>query len=588
MALQERGELLAATAAFGRALAAPVSDTWTSKGRVDAFVNLGVTLQYQGRVTEAAQFYRAAFNESDSTDVDALLNLGSVLRILGKTDEARRAFLWAVKLSPFSLDSWLLGANLYAELGEIGELETVFETVLTAVPDSVPRPAALVQLYAYVSGDGACKQAATALLRAVVRREGPPELVARLLLGRSLSSCGEDGAAATEYRGLRAALDGPLNASLSTFYRLNKLSLFAASTFADKATFATRMGQIPDALRSLPTTFVLPDDYDELVAADKQRRSSWVIKPAYGSGGLGLRIVANLSSVEEGQAGFVVQRYIDSPLLLDGRKFSVRLYAAVTSVVPLRVHLYTNGYALLCSTPYQPGPAHFDDGSMQFSNAARAALEPTYAAQVAEPASSGGMEVVGVGQRRTVAWLSQHAAAHNIDFNAVWAKMRSAVIHAVLATEGPLAASWTKLAEGGGGAGARQRFLLPKILGVDFQLDDEWGVHLLELNPQPDIREPEPLKLRLVRDALLLATPAEQEPEPASAQPAGEAGAAEAEAEAARASATQWEPLFPWGLSHEELAPLLAHFALAGHSADVARTCTARAVASGQAGRKAW
>ena len=63
--------------------------------------------------------------------------------------------------------------------------------------------------------------------------------------------------------------------------------------------------------------------------------------------------------------------------------------------------------------------------------------------------------------------------------------------------------------------------------------------------------------------------------------------AREAEAEAARASATQWEPLFPWGLSHEELAPLLAHFALAGHSADVARTCTARAVA-GQAGRKAW
>ena len=81
---------------------------------------------------------------------------------------------------------------------------------------------------------------------------------------------------------------------------------------------------------------------------------------------------------------------------------------------------------------------------------------------------------------------------------------------------------------------------------------------------------------------------AQQEPEPASAQPAGEAGAAEAEVEAARASATQWEPLFPWGLSHEELAPLLSHFALAGHSADVARTCTARAVASGQAGRKAW
>lgn len=103
---------------------------------------------------------------------------------------------------------------------------------------------------------------------------------------------------------------------------------------------------------------------------------------------------------------------------------------------------------------------------MHFSNAARASLEPGYT--VEKPSdldSAAGMEIVGTGQRRTVAWLSQHAASVGVDFSTVWARMRTAVVHAVLAAEGPLAEGWRKL-ESGGMASSAQRFILPKILGV--------------------------------------------------------------------------------------------------------------------------
>ena len=63
-----------------------------------------------------------------------------------------------------------------------------------------------------------------------------------------------------------------------------------------------------------------------------------MVKPAYGTGGLGLQVLADLSTVKNGdvkeQSGLIVQQYIASPLLLDNRKFSVRLYAVSCADVP--------------------------------------------------------------------------------------------------------------------------------------------------------------------------------------------------------------------------------------------------------------
>lgn len=104
-------------------------------------------------------------------------------------------------------------------------------------------------------------------------------------------------------------------------------------------------------------------------------------------------------------------------------------------------------------------------------------------------------------------------------------------------------------------------------------MDSDWHPHLLELNPQPDLRSPEPLKLRLMRDALLLVTPAEEEMTSLAElrqrlaqgeDEAAVAGAAETELEASRA--TEFEPLFPAGASSLLHMPAVAAASLLYHS----------------------
>ena len=63
----------------------------------------------------------------------------------------------------------------------------------------------------------------------------------------------------------------------------------------------------------------------------------------------------------------VVCRYVANPLLIDGYKFDVRLYVAVTSYDPLRIHLYDEGLARFATSKYSAVDIVFDHVSAHLS-----------------------------------------------------------------------------------------------------------------------------------------------------------------------------------------------------------------------------
>lgn len=112
-----------------------------------------------------------------------------------------------------------------------------------------------------------------------------------------------------------------------------------------------------------PRVYAMPEDYVELnrtAVAHPDKR--WILKPKNSSRGRGIEVLRDVAAAPLDQR-WLVQEYVDRPHLLNARKYVLRLYVLVTSVEPLRVYFYKEGFAKLASEPYDPS-----DPSNRFSN----------------------------------------------------------------------------------------------------------------------------------------------------------------------------------------------------------------------------
>ncbi|MCC5986327.1 MAG: hypothetical protein JJT95_01505 [Pararhodobacter sp.] len=104
----------------------------------------------------------------------------------------------------------------------------------------------------------------------------------------------------------------------------------------------------------VPETFPLPEAYHSLqAAAAAEPEQRWILKPRNSSRGRGISILPDAALAPVDRA-FMVQRYLDRPHMIRGHKYVLRFYVVFTSVEPLRVYLYEEGFAKLASHPYAP------------------------------------------------------------------------------------------------------------------------------------------------------------------------------------------------------------------------------------------
>jgi len=67
---------------------------------------------------------------------------------------------------------------------------------------------------------------------------------------------------------------------------------------------------------------------------------------------------------------YVVQRYIQFPLCIGGKKFDMRLYSLVTSFSPLKVFQYRRGFARFTNSKYNSDPQSIYDDFCHLTNVA--------------------------------------------------------------------------------------------------------------------------------------------------------------------------------------------------------------------------
>jgi len=120
-----------------------------------------------------------------------------------------------------------------------------------------------------------------------------------------------------------------------------------------------------------PKTFCLPRDihlFRKNFGTDGRSENVYIIKPDGGAQGKGIFLTRNVNDIPPNSL-CVAQHYILNPLLIEGKKFDLRIYVLVTSCKPLRVYLFNDGLVRICAEEFaRPSTANLDDRCMHLTN----------------------------------------------------------------------------------------------------------------------------------------------------------------------------------------------------------------------------
>lgn len=149
-----------------------------------------------------------------------------------------------------------------------------------------------------------------------------------------------------------------------------------------------------------PTTFELPMEYHIFVEEFKRNPgTTWIMKPVGKSQGKGIFLFRRLKDImdwkkedpyraamsderkdeKEPPEAYIVQRYVEDPYLIGGRKFDLRVYVLVTSYVPMCAWLYREGFARFSNTRFSLDS--IDDTYVHLTNVAIQKTAPDYDAE---------------------------------------------------------------------------------------------------------------------------------------------------------------------------------------------------------------
>jgi len=105
----------------------------------------------------------------------------------------------------------------------------------------------------------------------------------------------------------------------------------------------------------VPQAFILPSEYtkfcDAYAEQPEDSKATWICKPHNSSQGRKIFIIQDLNDLRY-DSQYVIQRYIERPLLISGYKFDLRIYVLCCSVHPLKVFIYQDGLARFGTDKY--------------------------------------------------------------------------------------------------------------------------------------------------------------------------------------------------------------------------------------------
>ncbi|KAJ3218220.1 Tubulin polyglutamylase ttll5 [Dinochytrium kinnereticum] len=242
----------------------------------------------------------------------------------------------------------------------------------------------------------------------------------------------------------------------------------------------------------LPTTFLLPQEYEPFYTSYLRTGGRWIVKPVASSQGRGIHVIdslAELPSRLNADDKYLIQKYIDNPLLLDGYKFDLRIYVAITSFSPLRIYMFEEGLARVATEKYDTNPNNSNRNFMHLTNSSINKQSENYVDN--EDASHDDH-----GHKWSLTALMRYITSKYGSDNAslIKSKIKDIIVKSILSGEATVATAVNMFVQNPGNCF--------ELLGFDILIDENLTPWLLEVNMSPSLSCDTPLDLK-IKSALI-------------------------------------------------------------------------------------
>eukprot|EP01064_Diplonema_japonicum_P020856 TRINITY_DN30430_c0_g1_i1.p1 TRINITY_DN30430_c0_g1~~TRINITY_DN30430_c0_g1_i1.p1 ORF type:complete len:664 (+),score=181.51 TRINITY_DN30430_c0_g1_i1:40-2031(+) len=249
-----------------------------------------------------------------------------------------------------------------------------------------------------------------------------------------------------------------------------------------------------------PSTWVLPQDTKTLQAdMNANPGMTYILKPCASSCGKGIKLITRMPQTLRPR-GSVVQRYIPDPMLVQDRKFDLRIYVCVTSFDPLKIFIFDEGLCRFAAEKY-PGPG--EGLANSYAHLTNYSISKTATLKTEENAAAEEMGEEHEGPR-DIKWmlsdLKTHFHEQGPDGGKKWKKVaeqiQDVVVKTFITIETDVANAAAKVCSYPNGHGCFELF------GFDLMMDSSLKVYVLEVNIMPSLATGNPMD-KAVKNRLL-------------------------------------------------------------------------------------
>lgn len=254
-----------------------------------------------------------------------------------------------------------------------------------------------------------------------------------------------------------------------------------------------------------PLTFALPDDLEQWKRhAEQHPHKKWIYKPTGEARGRGIILVDKISDVDTRERPFrtrcknvevfdpkeaplaerdfakigIIQEYLLNPLLLENRKFAIRVYLLIARVKPYLAFHYNFGYIKRCGM-------HYDEGKFQREDLFRHITNQEFQKKQDDFAMSSAAEILSI--ENLDEYLREHMGIPAFRLN-FWEQVKVILMEVCLGTK-----------EAAQDHGRQGMF---EIVGLDVIVDADQKVVMLEANRDPSWVMDTPVKQAIIPEMM--------------------------------------------------------------------------------------